>query len=166
MPLPDTIQTYVYFITELSRMKLAYIQFVRYIDMLDETYTPYTHKRGIPHDVLAVYASIIKPVNAENHLEKDIRGPAMPTPEFDALNPTPTRVLVNGGLTPEEGSSLIEKGVIDAAVFGRPWIANPDFQSRVERGVKINASLDPATLYGPPAGKEIEAGYTDYPTAT
>lgn len=138
MPLSDTIRTYVYFITELSKMKLAYVQFVRYIDMLDETYAPNTHKRGIPHDVLAVYASLIKPTNAENHLEKDIRGPAMPTPEFDALNPTPTRVFVNGGLTPEEASSLIE----------------------------INASLDPATFYGPPAGKEIGAGYTDYPTAT
>lgn len=162
MPLPGTIQTYVYFITELSKMKLAYIQFVRYIDLLDETYPPYTHKRGIPHDVLAVYASLIKPVNAE----KDIRGPAMPSPEFDALNPTPTRVFLNGGLTPEEASSLIGKGVIDAAVFGRPWIANPDLQSRVEKGVEINASLDSATLYGPPAGKEIGAGYTDYPTAT
>lgn len=166
MPLPDTIQTYTYYITELAKLKLAYIQLVRYVPALDEVIPPSTHMRGIPHDILAVYAPLIKPVNAENHLEADIRGSAMPTPEFDALNPTPTRIFVNGGLNPEEAGSLIEKGIVDAAVFGLPWIGNPDLQARVEKGVEPLPFPDFKTLYNPPAGKEIGVGYTDYPAAT
>lgn len=157
MPLPDTIHTYTYYITELAKMKLAYVQLVRYVPALDMTYPPSTHKRGIPHDVLAVYASLIKPAHAEEHLEADIRGPAMPTPEFDALNPTPTRVFVNGGLTPEEASTLIDKGIVDAAVFGLPWIGNPDLQARIEQGVDITPYPDFTTLYGPPEGKRLDA---------
>lgn len=166
MPLPDTIQTYTYYVTELAKMKLAYIQLVRYVPALDEVIPPSTHKRGIPHDVLAVYASLIKPAYTENHLEASIRGSAMPTPDFDARNPTPTRVFVNGGLNPEEAGSLIEKGTVDAAVFGMSWICNPDLQARVEKGVELTAFPDFTTLYGPPAGKEVSVGYTDYPAAT
>ncbi|KAH7020696.1 uncharacterized protein B0I36DRAFT_252219 [Microdochium trichocladiopsis] len=48
----------------------------------------------------------------------------------------------------------------DAIVFGRHFIANPDFVARLENGWPLN-KYDRSTFYGasPP-----EKGYTDYPT--
>ena len=42
--------------------------------------------------------------------------------------------------------------------FGRPFIANPDFPTRVRLGAPLN-EIDNATAY---AG-QAERGYTDYP---
>ena len=161
-------------------MKVAYVQLVRYLPFMDVSFPvkpnvkqmedgrPNEYKRGIPHDVLAVYASIIKPTPEalQDRCEADLRGPAMPEAEFDSRNPTPTRVFINGGLTPEEANTLLDKGVVDAVVFGSPWIGNPDLQKRIEQGVALNRNLDFMTFYGPPEGKDTGVGYTDYPAAT
>jgi N-ethylmaleimide reductase len=52
---------------------------------------------------------------------------------------------------------LISSGLIDLAVFGRPFISNPDLVERLRHGLPL-ATPDPKTFYG--AGAE---GYTDYP---
>ncbi|KAJ3556668.1 hypothetical protein NM688_g1897 [Phlebia brevispora] len=77
--------------------------------------------------------------------------------------------FLNGGLTPSEADKLIEEGKIDAAVFGTLWIANPDLQKRIEKGMDIGGKgisldLDPTTFYGVP-GIDPRKGYTDYPAA-
>ena len=47
--------------------------------------------------------------------------------------------------------------VLDAAAFGRAYIANPDLPERIAQSAPLN-SVDNATTYGGGA-----AGYTDYP---
>lgn len=39
---------------------------------------------------------------------------------------TKTKLLCNGDLSAEEADKLIQEEKIDAAVFGRPWISNPE----------------------------------------
>jgi 2,4-dienoyl-CoA reductase-like NADH-dependent reductase (Old Yellow Enzyme family) len=123
------------------------------------------YKRGTPHDVLAIYGPLVKVPLATlaEHKESSFRGPAMPAP--DCGNPTPTRLLLNGGLSPDEAATLLNDGLIDAAVFGTMWISNPDFQRRLELGKELNKDVDMSTLYDFPEGCP-EKGYTDYPYAT
>jgi len=52
---------------------------------------------------------------------------------------------------------LIDAGLIDAAAFGRAFIANPDLPTRLRTGAELNEPQG-ATFYG--GGR---AGYTDYP---
>lgn len=52
---------------------------------------------------------------------------------------------------------LVEAGLIDAAAFGRSFIANPDLPTRLRDGLVLGAP-DPSTFYGGGAH-----GYTDYP---
>ncbi len=52
---------------------------------------------------------------------------------------------------------MLEAGLIDAAAFGRSFIANPDLPRRLEEGLPLTAPA-PESFYG-----GDEAGYTDYP---
>ncbi|WP_067435177.1 N-ethylmaleimide reductase [Nocardioides jensenii] len=52
---------------------------------------------------------------------------------------------------------LLDAGHIDAAAFGRSFIANPDLPTRLEAGLPLNAPT-PETFYG-----GDHEGYTDYP---
>jgi N-ethylmaleimide reductase len=56
-----------------------------------------------------------------------------------------------------KAEQLLEEGFIDAAAFGRPFIANPDLPARLASGAPLNEP-DKASFYGGGA-----AGYTDYP---
>ncbi len=71
-------------------------------------------------------------------------------------------VLLNDGFgevtSLESVEKLLESGVADAVVVGRPFLANPDLRVRWEQGAELNEP-DDATFYG--GGAE---GYTDYPT--
>ena len=177
MPLPDTIQTFTYYISQLASLKIAYVQFLRNFPLMEITVPVHPHvknvnaphpeqgfRRSTPHDVLAIYGGLVKPLPSvlEGHSEEAFRGAAMPKPEYDSKNPTPTRLFINAGVQPDEAESLIEKGVVDAAVFGMPWISNPDFQKRIERGLPLNMNVDFKTLYHGIDG-DLRAGYTTYP---
>ncbi|MCW2829170.1 MAG: 1,2-oxophytodienoate reductase [Marmoricola sp.] len=71
-------------------------------------------------------------------------------------------VLLNDGFgevtTLESVEKLLETGLADAVVVGRPYLANPDLHTRWERGAELNEP-NATTFYG--GGAE---GYTDYPT--
>lgn len=69
----------------------------------------------------------------------------------------PGPLLVNGGLSADAASDLIDRGLADLAAFGRAFLANPDLPERLRRGAPLNAP-DPASFYGGGA-----AGYVDYP---
>ncbi len=69
--------------------------------------------------------------------------------------------LINSGFgvitNREEAIAILEDGVGDAVVVGRPAIANPDLARRWRENLPENQP-NPATFYGPGA-----EGYTDYP---
>ncbi|WP_280217334.1 alkene reductase [Nocardia neocaledoniensis] len=58
----------------------------------------------------------------------------------------------------ETVEELLEKGLADAVVVGRAFLANPDLVERWRIGAELN-EVDVTTLYGGGAH-----GYTDYPT--
>ncbi|MCG5513185.1 alkene reductase [Ectothiorhodospira shaposhnikovii] len=66
--------------------------------------------------------------------------------------------LAGGGLTRETGEALVRSGKADAAVYGTPFIANPDLVERFRRNAPL-AEANRDTFYTP--GPE---GYIDYPT--
>ena len=62
-----------------------------------------------------------------------------------------------GNYDAAKAERLLDAGLIDAAAFGRSFIANPDLPRRLEEGLPLNAPA-PESFYG-----GDEAGYTDYP---
>ena len=69
----------------------------------------------------------------------------------------PGVIIGAGNYTVEKAERLLEQGLIDAAAFGRPFIANPDLPVRLQTGASLNA-VNSERLYG--GGGD---GYTDYP---
>ena len=69
----------------------------------------------------------------------------------------PGIIIGAGNYTPEKAQDLIGKGLIDAAAFGRSYIANPDLVARLQHNAPLNEQR-PELFYG--GGAE---GYTDYP---
>jgi 2,4-dienoyl-CoA reductase-like NADH-dependent reductase (Old Yellow Enzyme family) len=71
-------------------------------------------------------------------------------------------VLLNDGFgdmtSLDSVERLLDTGLADAVVVGRPFLANPDLADRWRTGAELNKP-DQATFYG--GGAE---GYTDYPT--
>ncbi|MBR7744603.1 alkene reductase [Phycicoccus sp. BSK3Z-2] len=61
--------------------------------------------------------------------------------------------------TRENAQEVLDAGLADAVVVGRPFLANPDLPRRWAEGIDLNEP-DPSTFYG--GGAE---GYTDYPAA-
>lgn len=91
--------------------------------------------------------------------EPDWAGGPAHTPEFRrALRERFPGVIIGAGnYTREKAEDLLAQGVIDAAAFGRPFIANPDLPQRLATDAPLNTP-ELATFYG--GGAE---GYTDYP---
>lgn len=69
----------------------------------------------------------------------------------------PGVIIGAGGYDGDKAERMIGKGYIDAAAFGRSYIANPDLAIRLQKGAALNTP-DPSTFYGGDA-----RGYTDYP---
>ena len=71
----------------------------------------------------------------------------------------PRTFMLAGGFDRASAEAALNDGRCDLVAFGRPFLANPDFVARLERGLPLNAP-DFATFYTP--GPK---GYTDYPVA-
>ena len=71
----------------------------------------------------------------------------------------PGVIIGAGNYDTNKATTLIEKGYIDAAAFGRPFISNPDLPTRLTAGLALNQT-DFGLVYGGGA-----AGYTDYQPA-
>ena len=69
----------------------------------------------------------------------------------------PGVIVGAGAYTVEKAETLLDAGLVDAAAFGRSFIANPDLPVRLAKRLPLNEPV-PATFYG--GGVE---GYTDYP---
>src|ERR1700691_2988273 len=154
MPLNETIETFGYFLREAEKLDLAYVCFLRYTEAFDAIIDGKSSilqicdspnvligkPRATKHDVLATYRPFLKT----------------------------TPIFLNGDVEPEEAASLITSGQIDAAVFGRLWIAHPDLAKRIQHGKPLDAQIDFSIVYGrgPSASEEeLRKGYTDYPDA-
>jgi N-ethylmaleimide reductase len=70
------------------------------------------------------------------------------------------KYIGNGSYTGERARTAIVEGRIDAASFGRPFLANPDLPRRIAEDLPLNA-INTARIYGGGAD-----GYTDYPFYT
>lgn len=66
-------------------------------------------------------------------------------------------IIGASGYTPDKAEALIERGLIDAVAFGRPYISNPDLVERIQEGV---AFAEPRQDRFYASGPE---GYVDYP---
>ena len=69
-------------------------------------------------------------------------------------------IIGAGAYDLDKAERLLDGDLIDAAAFGRAFIANPDLPARLRTGAALNEPI-PATFYG---GTEV--GYTDYPALT
>ncbi len=69
----------------------------------------------------------------------------------------PGPIVGAGNYDVEKATRLLDAGFIDAAAFGRAFIANPDLPRRLAAGLPLNPQR-PESFYG-----GDEAGYTDYP---
>jgi N-ethylmaleimide reductase len=67
-------------------------------------------------------------------------------------------IILSGGYDLLRAESDLETGAADLIAFGRPFINNPDFVSRLKNDIQLSDNLDFNTFYTPG-----EKGYTDYP---
>ena len=87
-------------------------------------------------------------------------GPSLDDDYRRALRTAYDGVLIGAGnYDAAKAERLLGEGLIDAAAFGRTFLANPDLPRRLAEGLALNPQV-PATFYG--GGAE---GYTDYPYA-
>jgi N-ethylmaleimide reductase len=87
--------------------------------------------------------------------------PDIPEETYKAIRTSFTNtIILCNGLTHETAEQKLQDGTADLVAFGRGFLANPDFASRIERDVSLNG-VDFSTLYSP--GQQ---GYIDYPLYT
>lgn len=121
---------------------------------------PGQHDPHTQQDALYVIAELARRRLAYLHLsEPDWTGGEPLSDDFRQRirDVYPGVIIGAGSYSPEKGRQMINAGYIDGVAFGRDFIANPDFVSRVAHHGPFNRA-DPATFYG--GGAE---GYVDYP---
>jgi N-ethylmaleimide reductase len=84
--------------------------------------------------------------------------PEIPEKTYKAIRAAFNNTIIFcNGLTQETAEQKLQDNSADLVAFGRGFLANPDFVSRIEKNVPLS-DVDFNTLYSPG-----EAGYTDYP---
>jgi N-ethylmaleimide reductase len=68
-------------------------------------------------------------------------------------------IIATGNKTPQEGEQLLQENLVDLIGFGRKFLTNPDYPTRVKTNAPLNEISDNHTLFGGGDAK----GYTDYP---
>ncbi|MHB8879039.1 MAG: alkene reductase [Myxococcaceae bacterium] len=116
---------------------------------IDETYATLI-RRLVPTGIQYVHLVDHSPMGA----------PPVPEALKHALRRAwPGTFIVSGGFDRAKAEAALKEGRGDLVAFGRPFIANPDLVTRLEKGLPL-AAPDPKTFYTP--GPK---GYTDYPPA-
>lgn len=147
MLLEETKETFSYLIKKCESLGLAYVQLVRYVSFMDESFDG--KGRATQHDVWGTYSPLLKN----------------------------TKIFVNGDIDAQEGEKLVKDGKVHAVVQGRPYIhvstcssprgteeeegllipslatlfglfgmeQNPDFTKRALTGTPLNPDSDPKT---------------------
>ncbi|KAJ6546898.1 hypothetical protein B0H19DRAFT_244934 [Mycena capillaripes] len=120
MELQETLDTFGYLLSEVNKLGLSYVAFLRYLASLDLEFDG--KKRATQHDVLASYSPFL----------------------------TKTPIFINGGVTPTEAEKLISSGKVAGVFFGFSWITNPDMGKRIQAGKALGTNVNFMTLYGTP----------------
>jgi N-ethylmaleimide reductase len=95
-----------------------------------------------------------------NAFDASLNNAGNPDAILPALRPhVKGAMIAAGGFTAESGEAAMASGLLQAVVFGRPFIANPDLITRMKKGIALSAP-DASKFYTP--GPE---GYSDYPAA-
>ena len=94
----DVVAFLVLLNNRIVELGLAYVQLVRFVSWQDATYNKVS--RATQLDVLAEFGHLVKN--------------------------TSTKLLLNGDLSPAQGEELVSSGLVDAVVYGRPFINNPE----------------------------------------
>lgn len=115
----DPIPLFTYFVKELNKRKIAYIEIVRAPEF-----------RPVPNNY-------------------DIKGEEQIPNVYETFRNYFDGVLIaNNGFDFESGNKIIENGQVDMVGFGRLYIANPDLVQRFENGWPLNKPND-KTFYTP-----------------
>jgi N-ethylmaleimide reductase len=117
---------------------------------------------GIDEAYLALVKALIPTGIQYLHLvdHSAMGAPAVPAALKAALRAAwPRTFILAGGFDRDGAEAAVKEGRADLVAFGRPFLANPDLVTRLERAQPLNA-VDFSTLYTP--GPK---GYTDYPSA-
>ena len=86
--------------------------------------------------------------------------PAVPaTIKKGIRNTFKNTIILSGGYDMERAEADLQSNAADLIAFGKPFINNPDFVSRLKNGYPLSDKLDFTTFYTPG-----EKGYTDYPS--
>ncbi|GAB3237121.1 alkene reductase [Mycolicibacterium hippocampi] len=92
-------------------------------------------------------------------------GPELDSDFRAALRKVFSGIIIGAGnYTVAKAEEMIAEGFIDAAAFGRPFIANPDLPTRLFDDLALT-EVDLPSVYGSDVAG-YPRGYTDYPTAT
>lgn len=110
-------------------------------------------------DVIETYIHLAKEVDKLNIAYLHVSAnPSIPQKLLTAIRSSfNNTIILSNGLTPETGEQALDNGFADLVAFGRSFLANPDFDKRIETGLALNA-IDPTTFYTGGA-----KGYVDYP---
>ncbi|TFK22453.1 flavo protein NADH-dependent oxidoreductase [Coprinopsis marcescibilis] len=136
MALPETLETFRYFISEADHLGLSYFALLRYAPHMDIEIDG--KLRATQHDIIDSYRSYIKN----------------------------SKVFLNGGVGGEEGAKLVEEGKIDGIAVGFNYVTHPDVANRIRDGKPFdNAPNFPGMQIGTGDESQWNIGYTDYPTA-
>ncbi|KAI9290781.1 FMN-linked oxidoreductase [Neoconidiobolus thromboides FSU 785] len=125
----------------------------------EEAYELYNHliseldKRNIAYIQLVRHLPDFDPTN---------RGLKLDVEKFFPLIKN-AKIFLNGGITAEEGDKYIADGKVDAIVYGRPYISNPDLPERFFNGYELAQITNYPALYLY-EGEDRHVGYSDFPT--
>jgi len=117
---------------------------------------------GIEETYLALVKALIPTGIQYVHLvdHSAMGAPAVPAALKAALKAAwPRTFILAGGFDRAGAEAAVKEGRADLIAFGRPFLANPDLVTRLEKGLPLNAP-DFGTFYTP--GPK---GYTDYAAA-
>jgi N-ethylmaleimide reductase len=117
---------------------------------------------GIEEAYLALVKALVPTGIQYVHLvdHSAMGAPAVPAALKVALKAAwPRTFILAGGFDRAGAEAAVKEGRADLVAFGRPFLANPDLVTRLEKALPLNA-VDFSTLYTP--GPK---GYTDYPSA-
>ncbi|MFS8615835.1 MAG: alkene reductase [Solitalea sp.] len=110
-------------------------------------------------DVHRTYAYLSRELNkvgiAYIHISSN---PEIPQETYQAIRSGFSNTLIYcNGLTPETAETMLQAGSADLVAFGRSFLANPDFDKRIEQNAPLN-EVNFNALFTADA-----AGYIDYP---
>lgn len=111
------------------------------------------------HQTYAYLASVLDRLGiAYIHLSTN---PDIPEKTYKAIRAVfNNTIILCNGLTQQTAEQKLQDNSADLVAFGRGFLANPDFVSRIEKSLPLN-NVDFNALYAPG-----EQGYTDYPLYT